>query len=57
MQVRAALSDIRTDPERGMAAWAADAEVQRALDLLEATLGGSSGGGGSSGVVDVSPET
>jgi hypothetical protein len=36
-----------------MARWAGDADVARALDLLEGALGG---GGGSGGVYDVTPE-
>jgi hypothetical protein len=47
--VRQALSDVKADPDNGLARWAGDAEVARALDLLEAALGGA-------GVVDVKAE-
>jgi hypothetical protein len=48
-QVKRALADAKADPENGLARWAGDAEVQRALDLLEAALGGG-------GVIDVQAE-
>ncbi|KIZ05431.1 hypothetical protein MNEG_2529 [Monoraphidium neglectum] len=48
-KVKRALADAKADPENGLARWAGDAEVQRALDLLEAALGGG-------GVIDVQAE-
>ncbi|GBF95945.1 hypothetical protein Rsub_08068 [Raphidocelis subcapitata] len=38
--VRQALADAKADPQRGLERWEGDAEVARALDLLEAALGG-----------------
>jgi hypothetical protein len=37
--VRQALADAKADPRHGLDRWEGDAEVARALDLLEAALG------------------
>jgi len=54
-QVRQALSDVKSDPENGLSKWTGDADVMRALDLLEAAFGGGGGAGGGA-VVDVTPD-
>lgn len=51
--VREALADYRRDPLAAEARWLRDAQVQRALDLLEAALGGGEDVAGGGGVLDV----